>query len=351
MGFFQNLRRPQAPAPPPVPVAVAAPTPPVPAQLPGIAAATAAQICQQYQPQPAARELLTPQQTPAQYLNALQAQQFGDDMIRVLAYGLSDRDGVRWAAQSAQKVSASLQPAEVQALQTAQSYARNPTAENQAAAAAAAAKTDHQGPGAWAAQGAAWAQPPTSAAGLPAAATPTAQRLTPQAVVGAVMLSAAITANPALAAPRAPAIPGQPPSPFQPPAVPQPPAGANQPAALASNRLPSLPPVPGAPAAPAIGAPPAFATPAAPGLPPGGGGAVPSAATMAARPELAAPRVPAPTLQAPTLQPPAPPQFQSPGSPPPTPPPTPEERAQAFKAQYPFIALGIAIASGKTAAV
>jgi hypothetical protein len=139
-------------------------------------------------------------------------------------------------------------------MEAAQVWAKNPTAPNQAAAAAAAAKTDYRGPGALAAQGAAWAQPAMPVA-VPAGAPP-APRLTPHAVAGAVLLASAIAANPKLAAPKIQA------------------------------------------------------------------------------PALALPTLEVPQLAMPTL------------GPPPTIPP--EVQAQTFRAQHPFIAMGLDIASGKT---
>lgn len=195
MSFFKNLIKPLAPKPPPPQL------PPVPAHLPKITAPTAAQICQVSEPKPAAQALLTPHQTPAQYLGALQEKHMGDEMVKTMAHGMPDREGVWWAAKSAEKVSGKLPPADVQAMQAAQTWVKNPTEANQAAAAAAAAKTDYRGPGALAAQGAAWAKPAVpNAVQAGAAATP---RLTPHAVAGAVLLSSAIQANPAVAAPAA----------------------------------------------------------------------------------------------------------------------------------------------------
>ena len=208
MAFFGNPFGP--PATPAVPAAPKLPPmqlPPVPAQLPKIGAPTAAQICQASDPSPAAQKLLTPQQTPSQYLNTLQDHQMGDEMVKTLAHGMPDREGVAWAAQSAEKVSGSLPPADVEAMQAAKAWSANPTPETQAAAAAAAAKTDMQGPGALAAQGAAWAKPAASA-GAPAGASTSGAmatpRLTPLAVSGSVLLSSAIAANPQVAAPKVP---------------------------------------------------------------------------------------------------------------------------------------------------
>lgn len=199
MSLFKNFFKPAAPDMPAAPKVPPLNVPPVPQQLPKIKAPTAAQIAQTANPGPAAQKVLAanPQQTPSQYLNALQDKQLGDEMAKTMAHGMPDREGVMWASQSAEKVSGSLPPEDVQALKAAQAWVKEPSPANQAAAAAAAAKTNFQGPGAWAAQGAAWSQPATPAA------TPTAMpRLTPDAVVGAVLLSAAIKANPAVALPK-----------------------------------------------------------------------------------------------------------------------------------------------------
>ena len=203
MAFFQNLFKPAATAMPATPKVQPVQATPVPQQLPKISAPTAAEIVPQTNPSPEAQKILAanPQQTPSQYLNALQEKQMGTEMTKTMAHGMPDREGVMWASQSAEKVSGSLPPEDAQALKAAQAWVQNPTEANQATAAAAAAKTNYQGPGAWAAQGAAWSQPTTPATA--ASAAPTAvPRLTPDAVVGAVLLSAAIKANPALAAPK-----------------------------------------------------------------------------------------------------------------------------------------------------
>src|SRR5437868_1507478 len=205
MAFFSNPFKPQPPKVSPVLPTPPPKVPPVPENLPKITSPTAAQIAQTSQPSPAAQQILNanPQQTPSQYLGALQEKQMGGEMVKTMAHGMPDREGVHWAAQSAQQVSDKLPPSEVHAMQAAQTWSKNPTAENQAAAAAAAAKTDHRGPGGLAAQGAAWAQPATPATPAASATAPATPRMTPHAVTGAVLLSAAIKANPALAAPAA----------------------------------------------------------------------------------------------------------------------------------------------------
>jgi hypothetical protein len=174
--------------------------------LPKIQSPTATQIAQSANPSPAAQAVLTPQQTPSQYLGALQEKQLGNDMVNTLSHGMSDQDGVNWAAKSAEKVADKLPPQEVEAMKAAKAYAASPTPETKAAAAAAAAQGGCRGPGSMAAQGAAWARPGASAASA-APATPAAAgaaampRLTPHAVSGAVLMASAIQANPAAALP------------------------------------------------------------------------------------------------------------------------------------------------------
>src|SRR5205085_4280781 len=114
MALFEKLFKP--PTQPSAPKPVPAPISPVPAQLPKIAAPKAAQIAQTAEPSPAAKALLTPQQTPPQYLSALQEKHLGGDMVKTVAHGLPDREGVHWAAQSAEKVSDKLPPADVHSM-------------------------------------------------------------------------------------------------------------------------------------------------------------------------------------------------------------------------------------------
>jgi len=204
MSFLSNIFKASSPAAPAKPAPPPPPPPsypPIPAELPKIAAPKAAQIAEAASPSPEAQALLTPQQTPSQYLNALQDKHMGGEMVKTMAHGLPDREGVHWAASSAEKVADKLPPDDLNAMKAAQAWAKNPTPSNQAAASAAAAATNFKGPGAFAAQGAAWAQPPVPGGALPAAAA--MPRLTPHAVNSAVMMSSSIQANPALAAPTA----------------------------------------------------------------------------------------------------------------------------------------------------
>jgi hypothetical protein len=215
---------------------------------------TAAGICQEFEPQPESRQLLTPAQTPNEYLQTLQAHDQSEDSIKLLAHGMPERESTWWATQSARKVADPGNAADQAAIKAADAWVKNPSPETQEQAAAAAAKTDYQTPGAWAAQAAAWSQPqpPVSAPNaLPSPAvppppgTPVIPRLTPHAVSGAVMLAAAQSATKVPSVPPAPAMPAMPTAPkiqapvFQKPVLPDFKAPK-----LALPEKPALPPTP-----------------------------------------------------------------------------------------------------------
>ena len=193
MGFFDRFFKSTPPTPPPIAAEKPAPQlPQVPDRLPRITASSAAEVCKHWKLQPTAEASLTGAQTPSQFLGVLQEKELGDDMVKFLAYGLPDRDGVAWAIECIAKLSQEqMAPADAQALRTAQAWVESPTEANRAVAAAAAAKTDFQNPSAWAAQAAAWAQ-----AGAPSPASkaaPPPQRLAPHAIAGCVLLAATKT--------------------------------------------------------------------------------------------------------------------------------------------------------------
>ena len=233
MSFLQNLFKAKDATP-------AFQPPAVPVQLPNLTMQTAAEMAQAAEPGEAAKQLLTPQQTPSQYLAALQEKHLGGEMVKAMAHGMPDRSGVMWAVLSAQKVKEHLPSEELQAIQAAHDWVKNPNPNTAAAAAAAAAKTDMMGPGALAAQGAAWTQPASPvAAGAEGAPPPS--RLTPHAVAGAVQLAAAIAADPKAAAPKLLAAVAQ-------AAIPE----------LPKPAAPAMPAAPDMPAAPALTIPPAI---------------------------------------------------------------------------------------------
>jgi hypothetical protein len=201
------------------------------APLPKITAPTAADLAAKSKPSPAAQTLVKPNQTPAEYIAALEQNKQSTDAVNALAHGMEERDSVHWACQSSRKVGDKLNAEDTTALQAAESWVKTPSPENQAAAQAAASKTDFTGPGGWAAQAAAWSQnpAPAAAAGAPAAANPTAGLAAP-AVAGAVLLAAGLANRPAMA-------------PAKKPVVPQAPGVVTPTVASAPAAAPQLPPV------------------------------------------------------------------------------------------------------------
>ena len=158
---------------------------------------------------PGAQQLIQPGMTPVQQAQLLQQHQMPGEAVKSLAHGLPERDSVKWASLSAEKVSSPAHPADLEAIKAAKTWSQNPTPAARQAAGQAALKAGHNTPGAWAAQGAAF-----SGTGH-----------TPHAVTGSVMLAAAQGGKPVPPAgvvPPMPAPPAVPPVPAVPkPAAPQ----------------------------------------------------------------------------------------------------------------------------------
>lgn len=377
--MLANLLAPSAP--PPVAPAISAPAaeppkaafPPVPETLPKIPARTAAAICKECKPGSAALALLTPEQTPAQFLSLLQERQMAEAMVKVLAQGLPDREGVAWAVQCVLKVAEKLPPADLNALKAAQAWVKEPTLQRQKAAAIAAERTDFQGPGAWAAQAAAYAQGgglrPASPAG------PIPPRLTPHAVGGAVALAISVVASPEYAARLLPAMKAIAIGAVAGMSV----AGVNAARLAGAPSQIQAPPlgIPGAPAVSGVGMP---QLPGAMGGAQAGIGALPvlgamaagganlasvsGVAASAALPQSAAAGAAlggigalpsaiggsAPNLQIPGVANPGLPSLSSPGAPGMSPPNPPSVApAIPFGDQQPFIGIGLEIAGGQRA--
>src|SRR5437867_3163173 len=91
-----------------------------------ITAPTAAEICKSFKPQPQAQALLTPEQTPTEYVDVLEEKQMSTDAVNVLAHGMPERESVWWACQSSEKVAPQLAPADKAALGTADAWVKNP---------------------------------------------------------------------------------------------------------------------------------------------------------------------------------------------------------------------------------
>jgi len=181
-----------------------------PNPYPKIKAPKASQVVQGFKPQPEAQALLKPDHTPAQYLDVLEKNNLSEDAVKTMAHGMPERESVWYACQSSQRVAGKLPPSDKAALGAAESWVKNPTPATRAQAASAAAKTDFNSPGGWAAQAAAFS---TTTPGVPAAPVVPGVNpasLTPQAASGSVLLAAAMENNakiPKVPSPNLPAMP------------------------------------------------------------------------------------------------------------------------------------------------
>jgi hypothetical protein len=313
------------------------------APLVKIPARTAAEICKECELDPATESLLVPAQTPAEFLQALEKNQFAGEAVKFLAHALPEREAVWWLCQSSRVVEAGLNTAETQALLAAEKWVKDPSSANRTAAGEAAEKTDMSGPGGWAAQAAAWSRQP--AAAKPGAPPDPTAGLTVPAVAGGILLAAGLVGKPRMPEIQAPnlSMPAFSPPQVSPPAVAMPAApGLNvpQPAipgvTLPQLTTPGMPTPPGAPAVPALQAPGVnLPTPAIPGLP--------------SPPGITAPQVPgAPQIQAPQINISAPATPGMPSAPaiaaPEIPPLDQKKLAKMLKA---FLELGREVAAGK----
>ena len=187
-----------------------------------IAAPTAAHLTKGFTPSPQAAALIKPEMTPTQYVGALEQNNLSGDAINSLAHGMPERESVWYACQSSQRVADKLPANDSAALKAAEAWVKNPTPATQAKAAAAAAATDYQGPGAWAAQGAAWSTSTPGAPPPPAVPGANPASLTPQATSGAVQLASAMEAGAPIPKLDLPALQAAPPPPaMAPPAGPK----------------------------------------------------------------------------------------------------------------------------------
>jgi len=238
-----------------------------------IQAATAFEVCREFELDPAAKALLVPAQTPTDFLQALEKNRLSGEAVKLLAYGLPEREAVWWLCQSSRVVETNLNQAEKEALLAAEKWVKDPSPANKVAAREAADKTDMTGPGGWAAQAAAWSTHPApySPKGtIPLTPVGPTDGLTAPAVAGGILLAAGLVGKPAMPEVKIPEL--------------------NAPAVTA----PTVPAVnvglPGAPAAPAI----SVAKPALPGvtLPQPG---------MPGLPAVAAPQAPGLSVPSPAI--------------------------------------------------
>jgi len=172
-----------------------APPPPrysIPEALPGLKASSGADLAKVGGFSPKAGAKPPEQMSPAAYMRtALNEQGDAIPATRALAHNLPPDKGVLWAVDSCKSVDGQMTQSDLSAMNAAEAYLANPTARNRLAAGQAAAGTDFQGPGAFAAQAAALSGPkmpvPSSPGALAAAENPAAE-----CVAGAVMIAAAL---------------------------------------------------------------------------------------------------------------------------------------------------------------
>jgi len=209
---------------------------------------------------PQAQQVAPTAKTPEGLFQVLGKEKLAPDAVNVLAHGMPEQKSVFWACKSTDLVSGQVSPEDMAAKMAAEKWVKAPTLANQTAAAEAAAKTDFQGPGAWAAQAAAWAKPtapnlPKPTDGLPSEAVQAMdlaqqQASTGKAVAGSVNIAAAMKNDPAIMNKiSAPAIPQ-----FKLPAIPglETPAFPDlKPPAIPGLKMPAVP-VPAAPQIPAM---------------------------------------------------------------------------------------------------
>jgi hypothetical protein len=151
----------------------------------------AAEICARFELGDAARALVKPGQTPAQFLDQLLDKQLSTDAVKFLAHALPKRESVWWACSCVKLApTASADPKSTAALRAAEKWVADPTEENRQAAMPAA-------------EGARFGTPAGCAAlavffsggslGPPnVAAIPPAETLTGDAVSGAIMMAAVL---------------------------------------------------------------------------------------------------------------------------------------------------------------
>jgi hypothetical protein len=151
---------------------------------------TAEELCADVNLGKEARTLLTPVDSPRQFVERLMERELLLDAIRVVARALPKLAAVRWACACAAPASgeAAMAP-DAACVAAAERWAAEPSEDNRRAAMAAAAATDYSTPGAWAAAAAGWSGGSLAPPDMPVVPPP--DHLTAHAVAGAVALAAA----------------------------------------------------------------------------------------------------------------------------------------------------------------
>jgi hypothetical protein len=203
--LFSNKPKPAGAIPPPK----NAPVFDVPDELPKLQAHTGAELAQAGGFPSPAGATDPANQSAAEFLRrALNERQEVLPVTKALAHHLPATEAVQWAVDSCRAVSDKLTPTDLAATGAAEAFLANPSDQTREAAAAAAARTDFQGPGAWAAKAASLAESPVVAAlrasmGDDAAVPLAVKNPTAECVAGAVALAAGLAAGAVAATPPA----------------------------------------------------------------------------------------------------------------------------------------------------
>ncbi len=159
-----------------------------------IKAATAQELCAQFQLSAAAKPHLEDGIAPLDFFDALVANEIYPDAVQFMARALPKREAVWWACLCAREAPpAENAPPLAAAIDAAESWVRRPSEETRRRAQKAAEAIEASHPARWAAMGAFWSggsiAPPELAEVKPA------DDMTAKAVAGAVSMSAALDAK------------------------------------------------------------------------------------------------------------------------------------------------------------
>ena len=131
-----------------------------------------------------------------------------DKVIEQMAGDMSEQESVWWASKSSDMVEGQMTPEDIEAKKAAEVWVKDPSPANKSAAEEAAKQTDFKGPGAWAAQAAAWSNEPPAAPGDQISQNVPAETIGPSdpasaevpllvtAVAGSIKLAAAMKKSP-----------------------------------------------------------------------------------------------------------------------------------------------------------
>lgn len=156
-----------------------------------VATPLAIEVCKRLTLDPPAQALLTDKQNCRQFFELLVGQEQFNDAVRFLAQALAKREAVWWSAVCVRAyLEKKLSSSDRTALEAAEKWAAEPTADNCRAAEQAAEATRHETAAGWAAAAAFWSGDSLAPPDLPP--VPPKDTLTGQAVYVAINMTAAV---------------------------------------------------------------------------------------------------------------------------------------------------------------